>query len=134
MKHLHGYIAAATLLVLLGSVDAKDSRNHRDRRQKQDVKIKINPKPTENNGTFDTLKSAFGKGGKGMSTGARQIGSSDRKFGGKLFGGTVKGSSKQKSGGLGSRTRQRAIETGLIEEGDAAAGHKTGFERKHPDK
>ncbi|MFP6906727.1 MAG: hypothetical protein VCG02_16015, partial [Verrucomicrobiota bacterium] len=105
-------------------------RNHRDRRQKLHIKIKINPKPAENNGTFDTLKSAFGKGG----TGGRQLGSPDMKFGGKRFGGTVKGSSKNKSGGLGSRTRQRAVETGLIEEGDAAAGHETGFERKHPDK
>ena len=130
MKRFHGYIAAATLLVLLGSVDAKDSPNHRDRRQKLHIKIKINPKPAENNGTFDTLKSAFGKGGAD----GRQLGSPDRKFGGKRFGGTVKGSSKHKSGELGSRTRQRAIETGLIEEGDAAAGHETGFERKHPDK
>ena len=130
MKRFHGYIAAATLLVLLGSVDAKDSRNHRDRRQKLNIKIKINPKPAENNGTFDTLKSAFGKGG----TSGRQLGSPDRKFGGKRFGGKAKGSSKHKSGELGSRTRQRAIETGLIEEGDAAAGHETGFERKHPDK
>ena len=118
-------VFVGALVFNLFSSSVKAESKHDKKRGK--TTIKVNPKPVEDNGGFDALKTGFGKGGK------ESMGDEKTRLGSQL-GGSRSGFSRGGSRSLGERSRERALQSGLIKEGDGSAEHKSALEKKRSDR